>query len=80
MCLHATDEEIGNGSQWTAEIKDKEAIIRMSLADYGVMIAPPCRIYPTIALDDSVIEAVKDKADQAFKQVRTEYKQHGYAR
>lgn len=78
MNLHASALPICNPSDWTSEIKQKEFVIRRSFMRHGIIIAPPCRIYPTIALSDKVLEIVKHKINAIFKDVRAGYIKAGY--
>lgn len=78
MNLHASALPIYSPSDWTSEIKQKELIIRQSFMRHGIIIAPPCRIYPTIALNDKVLGIVENKINVIFKDVRADYKRAGY--
>lgn len=80
MNLHASPRPIRSLTGWTAEMKQKEAIIRDVFMRHGVIIAPPSRIYPTIALDNEVIAFVKTRSDQIFREIRSEYDEAGYGK
>jgi glutamate-1-semialdehyde 2,1-aminomutase len=78
MCLHACGQTITDGSQWTAEMKTKEAIIREAFAQAHILLAPPCRVYPNVVLDEATIHRCIVQLDSVFTEVREAYDAAGY--
>jgi glutamate-1-semialdehyde 2,1-aminomutase len=78
MCLHACSNTITSGTEWTDEIKAKEAVIRNAFKSQHILLAPPCRLYPSIALDETMVTHCILQLDSVFTKVREAYDVAGY--
>lgn len=80
LCLHACSKPLTSINQWSQELKAKEAIIREAFKQCNILLAPPCRLYPSLSLNDGTVQACTEKLDTVFGLVRKEYDAHGFKR
>lgn len=78
MCLHATDVPLISIEQWSLGMKNREDIIRESFLAEKIILAPPCRIYPTIVMDEKVVSFVGERIDKIFNRIKESYCKLGY--
>lgn len=73
MVIHASEKEIQSTNEWTKEIKAKEEIIRDAFLKEGVLLAPPCRIYPNTMIDKDVVEFFSEKIYRVMEDIKERF-------
>lgn len=70
MVIHASGDIVNNTYDWTGEMKNKENIIRDVFMKHGVILAPPCRIYPNVMIDQTVVNYLDSKIDDTMIELK----------
>lgn len=73
MVIHAGDEELIKMDQWTSSMKSREWIIRSAFAEENIILAPLCRIYPTIMINKEVIDFISERIDKVMFNIQEAY-------
>lgn len=68
---HCTDCPITSPSQWSSDLKRRDIELRQCLFDAGVITAPPCRFYPSIALVEDDLNEFEARARKGMISFRT---------
>jgi glutamate-1-semialdehyde aminotransferase len=69
MCMHISSKPLSNINDWSVQMKNQEEVIRKAFLREHIFIAPPCRLYPNMSIDDSVLEFVESKMDKIWSSI-----------
>lgn len=73
MVIHAMPSILNDLNKWTRDIKQKEELIRYAFAKENIILAPPCRIYPTIMFNEDAYNFVEERMDKVMENLTTFY-------
>jgi hypothetical protein len=73
MVIHAMSSILSDTSKWTPDIKHKEELIRYAFAKENIILAPPCRIYPTIMFNEDAYKFIEERIDKVMENLTTLY-------